>query len=59
MGSRNARSEDFTRIIGLIESGTIDTTPWITHRAPFADVPTRFQEWVKPGAGVLKAMIEL
>ena len=59
MGSRNARSEDFTRIIGLIESGTIDTTPWITHRAPFADVPTRFQEWVKPRAGVLKAMIDL
>jgi len=59
MGSRNARREDFIRIIGLIESGTIDTTPWITHRAPFTDVPARFEEWVKPGAGVLKAMIDL
>jgi len=59
MGSRNARSEDFTRIIDLIESEVVDTTPWITHRAAFEDVPQTFPEWVKPGSGVLKAMIEL
>jgi 2-desacetyl-2-hydroxyethyl bacteriochlorophyllide A dehydrogenase len=59
MGSRNARPEDFARIIGLIESGKVDTTPWITHRAPFCGVPAVFPEWIKPEAGVLKAMIEL
>ena len=44
--SRNALPKDFTRIIGLIESGQIDTRPWITHRCRFEDVrrssrPTR------------------
>ncbi|MCA9180989.1 MAG: zinc-binding alcohol dehydrogenase family protein, partial [Planctomycetales bacterium] len=34
-GSRNAMPADFTRIIGLIEDGTIDTQPWITHRTTF------------------------
>jgi len=33
LSSRNALPEDFTLIIGLIEAGRIDTTPWITHRA--------------------------
>lgn len=59
MGSRNARSADFPRIIALIESGKVDTTPWITHRAPFDAVPEQFPSWVKPETGVLKAMIEL
>jgi threonine dehydrogenase-like Zn-dependent dehydrogenase len=59
MGSRNARSADFPRIIALIESGRVDTTPWITHRAPFDAVPEQFPSWVKPETGVLKAIIEL
>ena len=29
---------DFSRIIRLIESGQIDTKPWITHRVPFAQL---------------------
>lgn len=59
MASRNARSEDFPRIIGLIENGRIDTTPWISHRAPFDQVPDHFPHWVSPDSGALKAMIEL
>jgi 2-desacetyl-2-hydroxyethyl bacteriochlorophyllide A dehydrogenase len=59
MSSRNARPEDFTRIIGLIESGRVDTTPWISHRAAFNEVPAHFPNWVKPDSGVLKAIIEL
>jgi 2-desacetyl-2-hydroxyethyl bacteriochlorophyllide A dehydrogenase len=57
--SRNARSADFTRIIGLVENARIDTAPWITHRASFADTVTEFPRWTKPEAGVIKAMIEL
>jgi len=57
--SRNARSADFRRILELIENGKVDTTPWITHRAPLADVPALFESWTKPEAGVLKAMIDL
>ena len=40
--SRNALPEDFGRILGLLESGEVDTTPWITHRAPLGEVPEEF-----------------
>jgi len=59
MGSRNAQSADFARIIGLIEAGRIDTTPWITHRAPLAGAASRFPEWARPETGVIKAMVEV
>jgi len=59
MGSRNSRPEDFTRIIQLVEANKVDTTPWITHRAHFDDVPKVFPEWVRPENGVLKAVIEI
>ena len=59
MASRNARPEEFTRIIRLIEAGHIDTTPWITHRASFDDAVTKFSSWMKPESGVIKAMIEV
>lgn len=59
MASRNSHSADFPRIIGLIESGRIDTRPWITHRAAFDEVPGQFPGWTKPETGVIKAMIEL
>ncbi|MBX3733547.1 MAG: zinc-binding alcohol dehydrogenase family protein [Verrucomicrobiae bacterium] len=59
LASRNALPGEFTRIIGLIGDGRIRTDPWITHRAAFADVPARFPEWLKPEAGVIKAMISL
>ncbi len=59
MASRNALPGDFTRIIRLIEDGIIDTTPWITHRAPIDSFLTSLPDWLKPDANVLKAMIEL
>lgn len=57
--SRNALPPDFTRIIGLIENGTINTDPWITHRTSFDDVIAEFDSFTRPETGVLKAMIEL
>lgn len=59
LSSRNSLSSDFTRIIELIETGRIDTTPWITHRATLADVPNEFAAWTKPETGVIKAMIDV
>ena len=59
MSSRNARAQDFTRIIRLIEDGRIDTSAWITHRAPFGEVISQFPCWTHPEAGVIKALIEL
>lgn len=59
MGSRNARPQDFSRIIDLIAMGRIDTKPWITHRAPFERAVEDLLSWTKPETGVIKAIIEL
>ena len=59
LASRNALSRDFARIIGLIETGTIDTGPWITHRVPFADTIQQFPQLLEPASGVIKAVIEI
>ncbi len=57
--SRNALSADFSYIIRLIEEGTIDTRPWITHRTGFADLIDRFESYTKPETGVIKAVVEV
>lgn len=57
--SRNALPADFTRIIGLIERGQIDTAPWITHRTPLADLPAAFPSLLRPETGVVKAIVEV
>ena len=59
MGSRNAQSRDFSRIISLIEAGRINPTPWITHRGSFDEVVNEFPAWTEPKTGVIKAMIEV
>ena len=59
LASRNALPGDFTRIIRLIQDGSIDTRPWITHVAPFEAVPRVFDSWIDPASGVVKAMIEV
>jgi threonine dehydrogenase-like Zn-dependent dehydrogenase len=58
MGSRNALPGDFARIIDLVERGIVDTRPWITHRCAAGEFPGKIAEWQKPGAGLLKAMLE-
>ncbi len=59
MASRNALSRDFTRIVGLIRDGVIQTDPWITHRASFAEVARIFPEWLEPDARVIKAVVSM
>ena len=57
--SRNALPGDFTRIIGLIESGQLDTRPWITHRSLLGELPEAFPTYLRPESGVVKAMVEV
>jgi 2-desacetyl-2-hydroxyethyl bacteriochlorophyllide A dehydrogenase len=57
LASRNALPPDFKRIIGLIETGQIDTRPWITHRSSFDSLIDDFPSYVKPETGVIKAMV--
>ncbi|MEO0445079.1 MAG: zinc-binding alcohol dehydrogenase family protein [Verrucomicrobiota bacterium] len=58
-GSRNAVAADFRRIILLVEEGTVNTDPWITHRIGFEEVIEGFESLTRPETGVLKAMIEV
>jgi len=57
--SRNALPGDFTRIIGLIETGQIDTQPWITHRTSLVDLPEAFPSYLRPETAVVKAMVKV
>ena len=57
LASRNATSRDFQRIVSLIETGQIDTSPWITHRASFDQVPAVFEQWLDPASKTIKAMV--
>lgn len=59
LATRNAVAADFTRIIGLIRDGRIDTAPWITHRIGFSDVPAAFPRLLEPDSGVVKAVIRM
>jgi 2-desacetyl-2-hydroxyethyl bacteriochlorophyllide A dehydrogenase len=55
LASRNSCHE-FPRIIALIESGRLDTRPWITHRLSLVEVPTVFAG-LATSPGLIKAMI--
>ena len=55
--SRNALSKDFPRIIQLVESGQIDTRPWVTHRASAEEMLGQFNGWLKPETNVIKAVV--
>jgi len=59
LASRNALPPDFRRIIGLIETGAIDTRPWITHRCEFEGLIDDFPSYVKPETGVIKAVVSI
>jgi alcohol dehydrogenase len=57
--SRNALSADFTRIISLIENGSIDTRPWITHRTAFEELIEVFPSYTRRETGVIKAVVDV
>lgn len=57
--SRNALPQDFDDIIGHIEAGRINTTPWITHRANLDGLPEIFPSYTRPETGVIKAIVEV
>jgi alcohol dehydrogenase len=59
LASRNALPPDFTRIIQLIETGQIDTQPWITHQSDFDQLIDVFPAWLQPDSGVIKAMVRV
>src|SRR5207248_7580557 len=58
MATRDAVGDDFRRIIQMIETGVVDTTPWITHRTPARGICESVNQWIDPSSGVLKAIVE-
>src|SRR5262249_17281714 len=58
LATRNSAGA-FPVVIRLIEEGRLDTSPWVTHRMPLLAVPEQFPRLFDPGAGVVKAMIEV
>jgi len=59
IGSRNATREDMEHVVQSIETGKVDASSFITHRAPFDRMIGVFESWLKPETGVIKAIVEL
>lgn len=58
LSSRNATSEDMQHVMRCMENGKVDVKPWITHRVAADAMPSEFESWLEPGAGVVKAVVE-
>ncbi|NWK97670.1 dehydrogenase [Sphingobium lactosutens] len=58
-GSRNATLDDFAAVIDAIREACVPTDVLHTHSAPLATLPDVLPEWMKPEAGVMKAIVEL
>ena len=57
MASRNATDADFAQVLGLLDAGALDLTPWITHRLPMEQIPALFPDLLAPDSGVVKAIV--
>lgn len=55
--SRNSTAAIFKRIVSLMESGEVDTAPWITHRTSMKGMIDEFPSWLDPKTKVVKAMV--
>ena len=58
-GSRNATREDFQHVVDCLKRGRIKSSNMITHIAKFEDFSEVFNHWLKPEAGVVKAVVEV
>lgn len=58
LSSRNATLADFERVIQAIRLGSVPTQALNTHRAQLAQFAEVLPTWMKPEAGVIKAIIE-
>ena len=55
MCSRNATIEDFEYVISVIDQFPTDT--FITHRVSYVEMTDRFDGWLNPESGVIKAIV--
>jgi 2-desacetyl-2-hydroxyethyl bacteriochlorophyllide A dehydrogenase len=58
LASRNATASDFSRTLALLEQGSVDVGPWLTHRCTLAEVPEVFPAWATGDSG-FKPLVEV
>jgi 2-desacetyl-2-hydroxyethyl bacteriochlorophyllide A dehydrogenase len=59
LSSRNATRQDMEDIVRSLEAGKMDGTSLITHRASLDQVIDKFESWLRPETGVIKAVVDL
>ena len=59
IASRNARPDDFAEVVAQMRAGRVPTSALNTHRGALADGVRLFQDWSRPEAGVIKAILDL
>jgi 2-desacetyl-2-hydroxyethyl bacteriochlorophyllide A dehydrogenase len=59
LSSRNATRRDFEDVLEALRSGSIPTAALGSHRASLSEAPEMFPLWIRPEAGVIKALIEI
>ena len=59
LASRNAQPDDFAEVIRQMQAGRVPSRALNTHRGALAEAPALFPAWMKPEAGVIKAILEI
>ncbi len=59
MSSRNATRADFEHVISSMKKGQINPATYITHRVSFDSLADKFESFLNPENGVIKAMVEM
>jgi 2-desacetyl-2-hydroxyethyl bacteriochlorophyllide A dehydrogenase len=59
LGSRNATTEDFERVIEAIKAGGAPSEKWITHRTSLRGAVRDLPNWASKKSGLIKAVIEV
>ena len=57
--SRNAQPDDFAEVVRQMKAGKVPTRALNTHRGRLDDAPALFRDWLRPEAGVIKAILEV
>ncbi len=59
IASRNAQPDDFAEVVAQMRAGRVPTRALNTHRGPLSQGVELFQDWSRPEAGVIKAILDL
>jgi len=59
LGSRNATNEDFEQVMTAIREGRLPMEVFGAHRTTLRELPNVLPTWAEPGAGVVKALVDV